>query len=197
VSARDEQSARRQKAQASIKPSASGIAQYFSDFVDIVEPWRQLCGDSARLDLVVMYASSWRNTYLKDVKEMLKKPSGRLRAVLPALREPLLKAYSTRLATPSSTLASRIRDAWSEFEGLGDTGHVQLYATTYYMNHALYLFDTGGVLAFYSYRTDRCPTPAVLLGSGDLLEFSRQDFEWLVSRKNPETKLVYDSRHKR
>ena len=173
--------------------SAAGIVKYFRDFVDIVEPWQELFDGARTLDLVVMYSSSWRNTYLKCAREMLHKPRSRVRIVLPAANPSLLRAYAARLDTRPDVIASRIKDAFIEFKDLGKYGNVEIYKTTYYMNHALYLFDSAGIFAYYSFRIDRCPTPAVLIENGDLLDFARKDFSWLVSPENPASKLVFTS----
>lgn len=176
------------------KPPISGIDQYFDDIVDIVDPWQDLFRESRCLDLVVMYASTWRNTYLKHLREMLRKPSSSLRVVLPQSDPSLFQVYSSRLNSPAQILESRIDDAVTEFKDLGNYGRVEIYKTLHYMNHAMYLFDRRGVLSFYSFRTDRCPTPALLIKEGALFQFARRDFAWLIDKKNRASKLVFSSK---
>ena len=170
----------------------SGIIRYYIDFVDIVEDWLDLFKNSACLDLLVMYSSTWRNTYLKHIRDVLAKPKGRLRVILPAINEkhPLLKVYAERLDVTTKVLSARIRDSMNEFCDLSKFGSVEIYSSTRYFNHACYLFDTGGVLAMYSYQSGRVLTPAFVLQEGELLNFLRKDFEWLVSEQNPTTRII-------
>jgi hypothetical protein len=174
------------------RSDVSGIAHYTHDFVDEKENWRYLFTHSTRLDLLVMYASTWRNTYLKYIRALLKR-GGQLRVVLPTpgtKSNPAIGMYSKRLSIPVKELRLRINEAICEFSELSSHGHVEIYTTTKYLNHACYLFDTGGVVAFYSYQTDRVPTPALILREGKFLDFLQTDFDWLVSDQNPTRSII-------
>jgi hypothetical protein len=181
-----------------LRPEISGVTEYFADFVDIGDEWERLFKNAHELDLVIMYGRTWRNTYLKHIRNMLKRPGGQLRIVLPEVKtaSPLLRLYAERLNTTERTLFGRIEDAKTEFKDLRKWGHVEIYTTPFYLNHALYLFDHAGVLAFYAFRTHRCPTPALVVREGDLLNFLRKDFEWLVAPENP-TRRVFARQSKR
>ena len=119
-------------------------------------------------------------------------PEGVVRIVIPDLNKNqfLRKIYSKRLEVSEDDLVNRVEEAKREFGGLGKIGHVEIYSTTKYLNHACYLFDSGGVLALYSYKSGRTPTPAFSLWEGELLRFLREDFEWLVSPSNPTRQVI-------
>lgn len=170
----------------------SGIESYHSDFVGFTDIWSDLFNHTSHLDLLMMYSATWRNTYLNQMVDFLSRPGGRLRIVLPALEKDtsLLKTYAKRLQIPQKDLKERIVTAQEEYGKLSTYGKVEIYSTTKYLNHACYLFDTGGVIAFYSYRLGRLPTPALVVRDGELLTFVREDFEWLVSDKNPDREVL-------
>lgn len=176
------------------RQQVSGISRYFVDFVDIGDTWIELFSRSLQLDLLMMYSATWRNTYLKNIRDLLAKPGGRLRVVLPDLepKSPLLRVYAERMGMSPLDLRKRISEAANAFAMLAreGAGAVEVYAIPVYYTHACYLFDAGAVLALYSYRPSRVPSPACLLEQGELLQFLRADFEWLVSPQNPKRRLI-------
>jgi TIR domain len=173
--------------------SLSGIMRYYPDIVDLVDDWHSLFAQTRHLDLLVMYGGTWRYTYLKELNTLVANPEGRLRAVVPelTLRSSLLQVYAKRLAVKPSDVLERVTVAIEDLKQLAMRGHVEIYTVPLYFYHACYLFDTGGVLALYSYRSARVPTPAFVLSDGELLRFLRTDFEWLVSDDNPMRRVVY------
>lgn len=170
----------------------AGIERYHLDFVDFVDDWVDLFKDSSHLDLLMMYSATWMNTYFKHIQELLARPGGRLRIVFPELRADtaLLQVYAERLEIDPEDLKERIITAIKEYVKLSSIGKVEIYTISKYLNHACYLFDTGGVVALYSYKSGRVPTPAFVLREGELLKFVRNDFEWLVSEQNRSRQFV-------
>lgn len=168
------------------RQDSSGIYRYYADFVQITEDWIRLFAQTRRLDLLMMYSATWRNTYLQHIRKMLTTRDGRLRVVVPDIwQEPtLLRLYANRLQISPAELTERVETAISEYVKLTDKGGVEIFATSRYINHACYLFDTGGIVSLYSYKADRTATPAITLHEGDFLNFLRDDFEWLVDIKN-------------
>jgi hypothetical protein len=159
----------------------SGITRYFSDFVSITQDWQVLFETSKSADLVLNYGATWRNTYLKLMKEMLR-AGGRLRIVLPETkpRSHLVQLYAGRLGLDPEGFRARVTTAIEDFLSL--KGRVEIYQTAVAFHHAIYLFDTGGVLALYALCGSRMRTPAAVVGEGDLLSFMRDDFEELLRR---------------
>lgn len=167
----------------------SGITEFHSDFVDYHD-WNNLLNKTTRLDLLVMYTDTWRNTYLKYIIRMLQK-NGRLRIVLPEITHlPLCQLYSERLGYPEKELKSRITRASADFQSLAKYGQVEIYTSPTYFHHAVYLFNNQCVLSLYSYR-GRVETPIFILEDGLLLQFIRNDFEWLVAPSNPTRKKLW------
>lgn len=174
------------------RPDFSGITRFYPDFVDINNDWMDFFNHSIHLDILAMYSATWRNTYLKYFKLILSKPEGRLRIVFPDLSKSpvLLRIYSERLEIEPKELHQRFNRAIKDFSKLSEIGKVEIYTTLKYLNHACYLFNTGGVIALYSYQAGRVPTPAIVLQEGDFLNFLREDFNWLVSDKNPTRRVI-------
>ncbi len=173
----------------------SGLRGFYSDFVD-VDCWQGLFESSTMLDLVLMYAATWRNTYLKAVKRLLSN-HGRLRVVLPEApaKSPLLHVYADKLSMDAEELKRKVYLAVKEFRDLSRHGHVEVYCSRRYFTHAMYLFDTAGILALYSYSHERIATPAFVVEDGELITFLRNDFEWLISN-DPRTRCVFSSARK-
>lgn len=171
----------------------SGITEFHPDIVDF-HTWGKLLEKTTKLDLVLMYGDTWRNTYLKYIIKMLK-DKGRLRVVLPEITySPLCRLYSERLGCPEKEFKSRITRALLDFRNLAKYGQVEIYTCLTYFHHAIYLFDNQCVLSLYSYR-GRVETPFLILEDGLLMQFIRKDFDWLISSLNP-TRIQSWSRSK-
>ncbi len=161
----------------------SGITEFHTDIVDF-HTWGKLLEKTTKLDLVLMYGDSWRNTYLKYIIKMLE-DKGRLRVVLPEVTHlPLCRLYSERLGCSEKEFKSRIARASLDFQNLAKYGQVEIYTCPTYFHHAIYLFDNQCVLSLYSYR-GRVETPFLILEDGLLMQFIREDFDWLISPSNP------------
>ncbi len=164
------------------KPETGQAVHCFTDFNDIGDEWSLLFRGSAKLDLLLMYGATWRNTYRKDIQKLLLQPGSLLRVVLPEIERPnsALELSAERLGYSKTELRDRVALAASEFSTIANAEQIQLYATTRYFTYAAYLFAEGGVLALYSFKQERVPTPAFVVGSGQILEFLQTDFDWLV-----------------
>ena len=168
----------------------SGISTYYSDFVD-ADAGSVLFKESDSLDLVIMYGNTWRNTYLKLFEEMLRR-GGRVRVVLPAVDDnSLCDVYARRLGVSQASLRLKVAEAVDEFSRLAAFGRVELFTSEKYFNQAIYLFDEECVLALYSFREGRVPTPAMVISQGDFLAFLRSDFEWLIDPMNPRFNRIF------
>lgn len=102
----------------------------------------------------------------------------------------LLRIYSERLEIEPKELRQHLTIAIRDFSKLSEIGKVEIYTTLKYINHACYLFNTGGITAFYSYQSGRVTTPAIVLHEGSFLNFLREDFNWLVSDENPTRRVI-------
>jgi len=170
----------------------AGIRRVYGDIMDMYGDWEALFSRSRRLDLFLMYGRTWRNTYLKHIERLISHRDGRLRVVLPD-SSPTSKAvalYAKLMRTSQRNLRGLIEEAYTDFAGLKPKSRVQLYSTQALYRHALYLFDTGGVLALYALCGLRIPTPCFLVADGSVLDATRTDFERLVNPRSGLTQRV-------
>lgn len=166
--------------------SGSGIARFYSDFVDIKDDWETLFARSFTLDLAIMYGATWRNTYRKHLSTLAARPDGRIRVVLPqpVPGSPLVALYARTLGIAPDDFCHKITEAIRDFRAIGPSRHVEVYLTAAVFRHAIYLFTNQAILALYSLCGERIPTPALLASEGGLLSFMRQDFDRLLEQSD-------------
>lgn len=152
---------------------------YRPDVVDINDDWNRLFTTAARLDLAIMYGATWRNTYRKHLTRIA--TDGRLRVILPdpADNSPVLPIYAHRLDVPPTQVAELIRAAITDFTSLGP--NVEIHLADVVFTHAIYLFDTGAVLALYAMCCQRIPTPALIFSPGQFTDFVHTDLNQLLA----------------
>ncbi len=162
----------------------SGIAKFYSDFVDIEGDWDALFSVSSTLDLAIMYGATWRNTHRKRLRTLAERPDGRIRLVLPdpSPASPVVDLYAHMLGIESDDFRRKIGEAVSDFQTIGPRRHVEVYLTSSVFRHASYLFTHQGILALYALCGERISTPALLASEGELLSFMRTDFDQLLYR---------------
>jgi len=177
-------------------PEVSGIRQYFPDIVHIKDDFSSLIARSRHADLLIMYGATWRNTWLGRLREMLRKRGARLRIVLAAVdRDKALRSvYARRLGITEHALVARFQTAVKDFKAIAVSGKLEIYTVRTYLNHAMYLFDTGAVLSLYSYL-GREPTPALLTGEGELHAQLRREFKGLISSHQLAAKQIWPVTH--
>ena len=95
-----------------------------------------------------------------------------------------VKWMAAKIHERAETLAERISEAVEDLGKLRKSGNgsVEVRFGQQFYTHAYYLFESGGILALYSYRPNRAPSGAVMVPSGI---FHKQCLE--------EFKYVYDS----
>lgn len=162
----------------------SGIAKFYSDFVDIEGDWDALFSVSSTLDLAIMYGATWRNTHRKRLQTLADRADGRLRIVLPdpSTDSPVVDLYAHMLDLPADDFRGKITEAIRDFQTIGPRRHVEIYVTSSVFRHATYLFTHQAILALYALCGERISTPAFLASDGELLSFMRTDFDRLLDR---------------
>lgn len=162
----------------------SGIARFYSDFVDIEHDWEDLFVESFTLDLAIMYGATWRNTYRKNLSALAQRPDGRIRIILPepAPDSMLIDTYAHSLRITSDDLRRKINEAISDFKSLEPRRHIEVYLTSALFRHAIYVFTHRAVVAMYALCGERIATPALLASEGGLLNFVRLDFDRLLEQ---------------
>jgi hypothetical protein len=166
--------------------AGSGIARFYSDFVDIKGDWENLFANSSTLDLAIMYGATWRNTYRKQLNALAARPDGRIRVVLPepTSGSPLVALYAHSLRIAPEDICRKITEAIQDFRAIEPRRHVEVYLTAAVFRHAIYLFTHQAILALYSLCGERIATPALLASDGGLLSFMRQDFDRLLEQSD-------------
>lgn len=157
-----------------------------SDFVEISpKDWTSLFNGSSFLYLLFMYSRTWRNTYLNEIRNMLL-AGGNIKIVMPNpdISNPALELMAKRINCSAKDLAERIKEATDEFLRLNDDGRIDIRFTNQTLNHAMYLFDTGGVIGMYNYRTDRSSSPAAFLAKGALHDQFVKDYLFAFNKSN-------------
>jgi hypothetical protein len=155
-------------------------ADALTDFVRVpTEEWSALMRECRSASLLFMYSRTWRNTFLNDLRAIVVR-GGDIRVLLPAPnpRSACLQVMCSRIQSTPETLANTVWEAVRDFRALaeGQSGSVEVRFAPMDFTHALYLFDTGGFLAVYSYRRDRAPSPVIRLRPGPLLDQCLDDF---------------------
>jgi hypothetical protein len=168
-----------------------GITKYYPDFVDIADDWLHLLNNTTNVDLLCMYSETWRNTYLKYLKEIVTIKKGRIRIILPNFyNNELSKLYSKRLSCSAKDLKDKIQIALRDFHEIDKGSHVSIHLVELYFNHAYYLFDYSCIFALYSYELGRVSTPAMLLEEGEFMQFLKKDFNYLIKNKKLSKKIL-------
>jgi transcriptional regulator with XRE-family HTH domain len=164
----------------------SGIAKFYTDFVDIEGDWDALFAVSSTLDLAIMYGATWRNTHRKRLQTLAERPDGRIRLVLPdpSPGSSVVDSYAHMLGTVPGDFRRTISETISEFRSIGPQRHIEIYLTSSVFRHAIYLFTHQAVLALYALCGERISTPAFLASGGELLSFMRRDFDRLLDHSN-------------
>jgi hypothetical protein len=159
-------------------------SEVVADFVELPpEEWTNLFKSSTYIYVLCMYSRTWRNSYLKDLRDMAQK-GGKIRFLLPLPNEgknPSFKIMANRIGETTEKLRVSILETYEEINRLSNSGknNVEVHFTTSYINHSLYLYESGGVLGLYSYRSDRSPTPALRLRVGPIYRQVLADYEYL------------------
>ena len=153
-------------------------AEVISDFVSIPpDEWNDLFNESKFGNFLIMYSYSWRNTYLQQLRGILKR-GGELQFLFPSLSEEnkALPLMANRIGATVEELRGRIREARDAIINLGPA---KVRFTKTYLNHSLYLFERGGVVGLYSYKPDRSPSPAIRIALGPLYNQCMAEFNYL------------------
>jgi hypothetical protein len=170
----------------------SGTRRFYKDFVEIGRDWEPLFNGSPVLDLAMMYGSTWRNTYHKQLRALAQRPDGRIRVVLPdcAKESPLVPLYATTLRIGHDEFRGKVSEAVADFRSIEPRHHVEIYFTKTAFRHALFMFAEHAILALYSLSGERIPTPALQVSSGGLLNFLRLDFDHLLRQSDRDSDRV-------
>lgn len=151
----------------------AGILNVTDQYLHEVE-WEPLFKDAMKVDIVVAYANTWRNTHLHRLKAVAATKGARLRIFLPDPGDqPTMDALARRFATTASDIASKVREAICEFSKLETQGGatVQVYTRPGDMLFSCYRFDQRAVITLYSHQRRRTQVPTWVVKHGTLFTF--------------------------
>lgn len=134
----------------------SGFSVAFHDNV----PWEELFNESNRLNLMVAYAATWRNTHQARLRSFLEHQDARLDVVLPDPNVQLtLDELAQRFGIAPDEVRTRIEEAFEFFKELDQaaTGTVRVYYCTRTPHFTFYRFNNRVVFATYRHRPGRGP----------------------------------------
>lgn len=174
----------------------SGFSVSFYDNV----PWDEMFNESNRLDLMVAYAATWRNTHQARLERFVSRNDSGLEVVLPDPEvTPTLEELARRFNMSPEEVRQRIIDATEFFKRLGTNarGVVRIYYHVRAPQFTFYRFNNRAVFATYRHRPGRGPIlTLVSKRGGEFYEWIRD--EWYgITRDgcgSGLTRLYYDSR---
>ena len=173
----------------------SGFSVSFYDGV----PWDELFNESNRLDLMVSYARSWRNTQLMRLQRFLEREDAILEVVLPDPEVELtVNELATRFGTDGEQVRRDIREAFDFFVTLaeGARGVVKIYYLARSPTFTFYRFNNRVVFATYRHQPGRGPIlTLVAKRGGEFYDWVRTEWYGITKEgiKAGMTRLVYPS----
>jgi hypothetical protein len=154
----------------------SGFSVSFYDNI----PWDELFRESNRLDLMIAYGTTWRNTHLTRLRRFLERKDAKLKIVLPdPVSHSTVDELARRFSFNHDEMRRRIEEAFEFFKALGENagGEVEIYYCIKAPLFTFYRFNNRVVFATYRHRLGRGPI-LTLVGNrgGEFYEWVRD--EW-------------------
>lgn len=167
---------------------ASGLERVTDQYLEDVE-WGELFRDVGRLDIVVAYANTWRNTHRSRLEATARRRGARIRVVLPdPSHDPTISLLAERFDMPPATLRSRIHEAIRDFRALRRPGGatVDVRVRRGDVVFSCYRFDSRAVLTLYSHaRIRRTRVPTFVVADGSLFKFVYEEVTALIEQSSP------------
>jgi hypothetical protein len=180
------------KAKLSADVVDAGILRVTDQYLEEVE-WSDLFAGALKVDIVVAYARTWRNTHMERLRETAKNPHARLRVFLPDPDDPeTMKLLAGRFAMSEADVTKTVREAVKDFMGLHTAGGgvVEVWCRRGDLVFSCYRFDGRAVITLYSHgRERRTSVPTLVVGAGRLFKFIRDDIDAIQSQSHLVTEL--------
>lgn len=164
----------------------SGLERVTDRYLQDVE-WEQLFDSSVQLDIVVAYASTWRNTHRSRLERLVMRKNGRLRVFLPDPNDAeTMSVLSKRFKMTPAALQDKVTEAIDDFGELAKHGDVKVYVRAGDAVFSCYQFDHRSVLTLYSHAQERRGSvPTFLVGNGVLRDFVGSDIDAIKKQSTP------------
>lgn len=176
------------KARVSTDIAASGIERVTDQYLDEVQ-WRDLFDGVNRLDIIVAYASTWRNAQRRNLEEAARRPGGRIRIVLPDPRdESTVTVLADRFSMTTDVLRQRIYEAIDDFRSFSRSGgaEVDVRVRRGDLVFSCYRFDSRAVVTLYSHaRMRRTSVPTFVAAEGSLFRFLYEEIKAIIEQSEP------------
>ncbi|MFD4434125.1 hypothetical protein, partial [Nocardia sp. NPDC058497] len=151
--------------------------QYLRD-----DMWSDLFSDVQKLDIVVAYASTWRNTHRARIMQVAANPSARIRVFLPDPNDDAtISNLALRFSMEPGDLRSKVSEAVADFKSMSRPGgtQVEVWLRKGDLVYSCYRFGTQrAVVTLYSHTRERqTSVPTFVVDGGSLFSFVYNDIE--------------------
>lgn len=171
----------------------AGIVRVDNQYLEDQRLWDDLFRDVHKLDILVAYASTWRNAHRARLERVAQDPDARIRVFLPDPRDDLtINNLAFRFSMEPQELRSKIREAVREFEELRvpNGAKLEVLLRRGDLVYSCYRFDSQAVLTLYSHaRRRQSKVPLFLVRQGDLFDFVYQDLVAIERESSPSSEL--------
>lgn len=152
----------------------AGLRRVTNQYLEDVA-WADLFEGASKVDIVVAYASTWRNTHRGRLGRVAKRGSARIRVFLPDPDDDMtMRVLADRFSMTPPELQSKIREAIRDFSALAvESGtDLRVFVRAGDAVFSCYRFDGRAVLTLYSHaRVRRSSVPTLVVQEGDLFSF--------------------------
>lgn len=173
------------KARLSTDVVDAGITRVTDQYLEDVE-WADLFEGANKIDMVVAYARTWRNTHAHRLRSVAARSGTRLRFFLPDPDDEVtMRVLAARFNQDPHSLAATVREAVSEFSALATQGggRVEVYVRPGDAVFSCYRFDGRAVLTLYSHaRERRTSVPTFGVRGGQLFKFVYEEIAAIKSQ---------------
>lgn len=174
------------KARLSTDVTASGLLQVTDQYHEL--EWADLFENVNKLDIVIAYASTWRNTHRGQLEAAARRGC-RIRAFLPDYRDDTtLDILADRFGTTRDALRQKIREAVADLKSLPAPANepVQVYLRKGDLVFSCYRFDSRAVLTLYSHsRERRSRVPTFVVKDGSLFTYVYDELVAIEQQSQP------------
>lgn len=173
------------KAQISTEIKISGLVKVTENFNDI--SWKSYLQTVEKLDLLFVYARSWRQINVDSLRAVVARRGTRIRVMLPDPEDDItITSIARRFGWTNEKLLGLIRESEEFYAGLQDIAIangsiVEVWFLPGVPQFTFYRFDRVIVFAFNSHRREMVPvsTFACEMG-GTLYKFIREEFDAMI-----------------
>lgn len=163
----------------------SGLQRVTDQYLEEVE-WEDLIEPATKVDVVVAYANTWRNTHMARLHKVARRPGTRIRIFLPDPEdEQTMETLAGRFSTTPEELRSRIGQAIEDFSQLPvqGGGDVEILVRPGDAVFSCYRFDGRAVITLYSHGGKRRHSvPTFVVAQGELWDFVYKEIQAIKSQ---------------